>query len=112
MTIESTKLEQPTNPPLLIASVSGSIHVTSGRTERYRQFHSASKWFDECEWFQLIDDMNGTLIIKKCMGIEMPKNAQKLTSSRHFMCISEIPLGRYEIDEDESTIDELVVYYR
>jgi hypothetical protein len=111
MNTEKTLIENE-NQLSCLGAVSGSIHVTDGRTERYRQFHSASKWFDECEWFQLIDDMNGTLTIKKCMGIEIPKNAQKFTSSRHFMCISEIPLGRYEIEEDESTIDELVVYYR
>ena len=97
---------------LTIPRVSGSIHITNGRTERYRQFHSSSKWFDECELFQLIDNNEGLLLIRKCLGIEIPKNAQKFTSSRHFMCRSEIPVGRYKIDEDESTIDELVVYYR
>lgn len=112
MNIESTKHQCSTNSPALIASANGSINVTKGSAERYRQFHSNSKWFDECEWFQLVDDMNGTLIIKKCLGIEIPKNSQKFTSSRHFMCVSEIPLGRYEIDEEESSIDELVIYYR
>jgi hypothetical protein len=72
MNTEKTLIENE-NQLSCLGAVSGSIHVTDGRTERYRQFHSASKWFDECEWFQLIDDMNGTLTIKKCMGIEIPK---------------------------------------
>ena len=90
--------------------VSGSINVTAGRNERYRQVHSNSKWFDSSEYFTIKDD-GECLTIKKC-GLQIPKKAQKFTSSRHFMYVSQLPLGRFEFDVEESSEDELVIYYR
>ena len=97
-------------PPFCQTDVSGSINVTAGRNERYRQVHSNSKWFDNSEYFTIKDD-GDCLKIKKC-GLQIPKNAQKFTSSRHFMYVSELPLGRFEFDVEESSEDELVIYYR
>jgi hypothetical protein len=90
--------------------ISGSINVTASINERYRQIHSNSKWFDNSEYFTIKDD-GECLTIKKC-GLQIPKNAKKFTTSRHFNYISELPLGRFEFDIDESSEDELVIYYR
>lgn len=101
---------ESSQPTFCQADVNGSINVTAGRNERYRQVHSNSKWFDNSEYFTIKDD-GECITIKKC-GLHIPKNAQKFTSSRHFMYVSELPLGRFEFDTEESSEDELVIYYR
>lgn len=90
--------------------ISGSISVSKGRAYPYRQLYSNSEWFDNAEYF-VIEDDGECLIIKKCY-MEIPKNAQKFTSGRHFQFLSELPLGTFEFDEEESNEDELVIYYR
>ena len=52
------------------------------------------------------------MTIKKCLGIEIPKNAQKFPKTKHFQFTSELPIGKFEFDEDESDKDMLVIYYR
>lgn len=93
-----------------IPVVSGSINVHKGRSDRYRDIYSKSSWFDNAEYFDIKDD-GECLIIKKCY-LEIPKNAQKFTKARHFQFVSELPLGTFDIVEDESNEDELVIYYR
>ena len=95
---------------LPIHGVSGSITVYKGRADRYRDIYSKSSWFDNSEYFVIQDDSE-SLIIKKCY-MEIPKKAQKFTKARHFQFVSELPLGTFDIDEDESNEDELVIYYR
>ena len=93
--------------PLQQCSVSGSITISNGRNENYRQFKSNSKWFNDAEYFTLMESDN-CLTIKKHY-LEVPKNAQK-TKRGYFMCISKLPIGKFEIDEDESSDDIVVVY--
>jgi hypothetical protein len=100
-----------TEQPFCQTRVSGSISITKGRTERYRAVYSNSNWFDECEWYQINDD-GECLTIKKCLSIEMPKTAQKLSKTKQFQFTSELPIGKFEFDEDESDKDMLVIYYR
>ena len=102
---KKTETEQCTIP-----SVSGSISITKGRSDRYKQLYSSSEWFDGTEYFDIQDDRE-SLTIKKCY-MEIPKTAQKFTSGRHFQFVSELPLGTFDVDEEESNEDELVVYYR
>jgi len=89
--------------------VVGSINVTAGRAQRYRQLYSNSKWFDDSEYFTVKED-GKCLKIRKC-GLHIPRNAQKFTSSRHFMYVSELPIGRLDFDPEDSSEDELVIYY-
>ena len=105
------KNDKNENKALSQTSVSGSISITKGRTERYRAVYSNSNWFDECEWYIIKDD-GECLTIKKCLGMEMPKNAQKFPKTKHFQFTSELPIGKFEFDEDESDKDTLVIYYR
>jgi len=91
-----------------IPSVSGSIIVYDGTIINQKKLYSNSKWFD-CEYYNinLFDDY---FTIKKC-GLEVSKKARKLSKSKQLTLICDIPLGEFEFDED-STEDELVVYYR
>ena len=98
------------NEQCTILVVSGSITVYKGRADRYRAIYSKSSWFDNAEYFEIQDD-GECVVIKKCY-LEMPKTAQKFTKSRNFQFVSELPLGTFDIDEDESNEDELVIYYR
>lgn len=89
--------------------VSGSIVINKGRSEKYRQFKSNSNWFENSEYYSFEENGNCLIITKHYL--EVPKNAQK-TKTGHFMCLSELPLGKFEFDEQESTEDELVIYCR
>ena len=93
--------------PLQQTDVSGSITISNGRTDRYRAIYSNSKWFNDAEYFTLIENENCLTINKHYM--EVPKNAQR-TKRGYFMCLSELPIGRFEFDEDESSEDIVVVY--
>jgi hypothetical protein len=89
-------------------SVSDSITVSNGCQQTQKQIHSNSKWFTE-EYYTLNDD-GECLIISKCY-MDIPKNAHKFKKNNAFSLITEMPNGRFEFDE-ESTEDELVIYYR
>lgn len=89
--------------------VSGSILINKGRAEKYRKFTSNSNWFKNAEYFTLTE--NGNCLTIKKHYLEVPKNAQKAKTGQ-FTCLSELPLGKFEFDEDESTEDELVIYCR
>ena len=43
--------KQDNNSVLHKTNVSGSITISNGRNENYRQFKSNSKWFDNAELF-------------------------------------------------------------
>jgi len=87
----------------------GNISITKGRAEPYRQVYSNSSWFNDAEYF-IIEDDGECLVIKKCY-LEIPKKAMKLTSGKNFQFRSDLPLGKFEFDKEESNEDELVIYY-
>jgi hypothetical protein len=89
--------------------ITGSISISKGRKDRYRDIYSGCKWFDSAEYF-VVEAIDGCLIIKKCY-MEIPKKAQKFSKARHFQFVSELPLGVFDIDTEESNEDELVIYY-
>lgn len=90
--------------------IRGTINIYEGRLGRYRNLKSSSKWFNESDHFDIQDQGSGLLIIKKCY-LEIPKSAQKCTKGGSFSFLSELPLGTFDIDEEESTEDELIIYY-
>ncbi len=100
-------MDNEPNPQLTIPRVSGSITV-SNATKGRKQVHSNSNWFTE-EYYTIKDD--GQCLLIKKHYLEIPKNAIKLRGNNSFGITSDIDLGRFEFDE-ESTEDELVVYYR
>lgn len=95
------------------ADVSGSISVSMGRTERYRQIYSNSNFFIGGDYYVLKDD-GESLTITRC-GLEVPKNAQMFVKGKTggwFQCVSELPIKKIEFDAEESNCDEVRIYYR
>ena len=90
--------------------ISGTIKVRKGKSDRYKMIYSNCKWFEDAEYFD-IQENNEVLVIKKCYMI-IPKTAQKSKKVGFFYCVSELPLGTFNIDENESNEDELVIYYK
>lgn len=90
---------------------SGSISVTQGFKKQvaYRSIYSASKWFSDAE-FYVFDYQPDCLRIKKCLCIEIPKQAHKI-SKGNFTFITDIPIGVYHFDEEDTTHDEAIIYF-
>lgn len=105
----STDVENIKDEALHIGGVICSITISNGRNDNYRQFKSNSNWFSDSEYYTLNEE-DGCLTINKHY-MEVPKNAQK-TNRGYFHCVSAIPLGQFEFDDEESTEDQLVIYYR
>ncbi len=101
---KNTETEQCTIP-----SVSGSITVYP-KNDRIRKIYCKSDWFNDVEYFEFIND-GSFLLIKKCL-LDIPKKAIKLPKSRSFDMVSNLPIGTFMIDDEESTEDELLIYYR
>lgn len=93
---------------LNIPVVSGSILITNAATNYQRSLIPKSDWFDNDYYKISIND--DCIVFQKCY-LEIPKGAYKLPKTGVFTILAELPLGTFEIDE-ESTEDELVVYYR
>ena len=94
-------------------SLSGSIIITEQKNRpRQRQITSNSNWFD-CDYilFNVKDDH---ISITK-PNLDYRGKAYKPTKQNshfHLLVTAEIPFGKFEIDVDDSTEDELVIYYR
>lgn len=102
-------LNLPQNPQFCQTRVSGSISVSMGRTERYRNIYSNSNFFIVGEYYVLKDD-GECLTITRC-GLDVPKKAQMFIKTG-FQCISELPIKKFEFDAEESNCDEVRIYYR
>lgn len=93
-------------------SVSG-ISVTIGKNYRFRLVYSNSNFFSDTDYYLLKDD-GECLIITKCR-MQIPKNARKVckpnSSGYTFNFESEMPLGKFEFDE-ESNEDMVKIYYK
>lgn len=68
------------------------------------------EWFNDCEFFTIYNNIEYKYLHIKKHYIDIPKGARNNKKGR-FGIFAEIPLGNYEIDEDESTQDELIIYY-
>lgn len=107
MTQDNNKIQD--NSQSLQVAVSGSITVSNGCQPTQKQIHSNSKWFSE-EYY-LIKDDGDRLVITKCY-LKIPKDARKFKKNNSLTLIIDMPNGKFEFDEDESTEDALVIYYR
>jgi energy-coupling factor transporter ATP-binding protein EcfA2 len=82
-----------------------------GLQGRHRFLYSNSKWFNDCQYFTIKD--NGECItIQKQIGVNITKKSYKFSKSRRFCFESELPIGKFEINKDESDEDTLVIYYK
>lgn len=96
-------------------SVSGiSVHI--GKNDNFRQIYSNSNFFSDTDYYLLKDD-GECLTITKCR-MQIPKNARKvckpsrIRNAYYFQFESEMPLGKFEFDADESNEDVLKIYYK
>ena len=87
------------------------MHVSKGTRFDNKSLYFNLKWFTE-EYYTIINREN-CLIIRKCY-MEIPKKAYKFNhKNKSFRAIYvDIPNGKYEVNMDESTEDELVIYYK
>ena len=106
MSIKDSKTEQPCT----LHGVSGSICIYDYNPRQgCKEIIIKSDWVDDAEYFIIEQDTDG-LVIQKCY-LDIPRNALKISKQNHLRIELEIPNGTFDIDE-ESTEDELVVYYR
>lgn len=98
---------------IIKADISNGISCVMGRTSRYRNIYSTSNWFADCEYYT-ITEKSDCLIIRKC-GLEFGKNAVKVHRKKRggfdFQIVSELPIGKFEFDKDESNEDMVKIYY-
>ena len=93
-----------------IHSVSGSISIYDYKPRQgCKEIIIKSDWINDAEYF-IIEQDTYSLVIQKCY-LEIPKKALKISKHNHLRIELEIPNGTFDIDE-ESTEDELVIYYR
>jgi hypothetical protein len=104
---------QKENKALHISDFSGSIVVSELKNKpNQRQITSNSTWFDgDYILFNVKDDY----ISITRPDLDYRGKVQKPTKQNntyHLVVTAEIPFGKFEFDVDESTEDELVIYYR
>ena len=86
-----------------------SITIYKGGYFGHVRIYSRCAWFDDAEYC-VTEDLGGCLVIKKCY-LDIPNKALKVGNDGRMQFESEIPLGNYAIDQEESDEDELVIYY-
>ncbi len=96
-----------------IPSVSGSISVTKHTGVNQVHISSKSNFFDG---YLIIKDDGESLTFTKPTidynGKMYKPKYYKKAKTYITAIVSEIPLGKFDFDDEESTEDELVVYYR
>lgn len=89
------------------------ITITKGVSNRFRQIRSNSEFFILGEDYVLYQKEDHLKIRKA--GIDDTKTYKaagvKGSSWILFHCLSKLPLGRFEIDKEESTEDYIIVYF-
>ena len=96
-----------------IPSVSGSISVTKHTGIHQVHISSKSNFFDG---YLIIKDDGESLTFTKPTidynGKMYKPKFYKNTQTYITAIVSEMPLGKFDFDDEESTEDELVAYYR
>lgn len=97
------------NKNTMLVSTQPSMNIMK---RNYQQIHfSNKKWFDNCQFFSIYNDLENELIKIKKHYIDVPINARNVKKDTRFRLVAEIPIGEYKVDEDESNEDELIIYY-
>ena len=86
------------------------ITIHKGNTNNKRGISCACKWFDDCEYY-IIENNNNCLTFEKYYSLDKSNKALKRTGAKAFMIISDLPLGKFFYDTEESTKDKLFIYY-
>ena len=91
-----------------LKTITGSINVTKGSAPGFRQLKSNSDWFKNSEFYTI--KSGGDCLIVTKHYIDVPIKAQR-SKVGHFTCKLDIPLGKFNFDEEDSTEDELIIYF-
>ena len=86
--------------------------LVSGKGDRYRKLYCRGDWFNDVEYVEFIYNPS-FLLVRKCF-LEIPKRAIKIPNGKggfDFDMVSKLPLGLLSLDVEDSTEDELVLYY-
>jgi hypothetical protein len=87
------------------------ISIVAGRLPRYRGLTCVNKWFDNCQYFSF-HLYGNELAIKKHYG-DTPKFALKRNSAKSFTITDlELPIGKWEINKEDSSEDVLFVFIK
>tara|TARA_R110000868_G_scaffold103241_2_gene284352 strand:- start:810 stop:1139 length:330 start_codon:yes stop_codon:yes gene_type:complete len=99
-------------PPLQVPN--DVIFVSLGRGNAYRQINTKSTFFDGCEYFIIKEDEDK--ITFERAPLDTRRNIKKAVKDNagwvRFQFTSQIPVGRYVVDTDDSDEDRIVVYYK
>jgi len=98
---------------LIIHDVRGSIVVSEQQNKpNHRHITSNSIWFD-CDY--ILFNVKEDYISITRPSLDYRGKSHKTTKQKnfyHFVVTAEIPFGKFKFDVDDSTEDELVIYYR
>lgn len=87
------------------------ITVHKGQNDLYRGLNCSCKWFDDCDYYIIEDDGN-CLTFEKYYSLDKSNKTLKRSNSKAFQIISDLPLGKFFYDTEESTKDKLFIYYK
>jgi hypothetical protein len=88
--------------------MSETITISKSGNPAFRQIKINSKWFENSEYFSVKQTENSMTIVKHYL--EIPDTARK-TIRGYFHVPCAFPVGRHEICTEDSTEDELVIYF-
>ena len=90
------------------------IFVSNGRGYSYRQINTKSKFFFDCEYF-IIQEDDDTICFERA-PLDAVNNIKKAVRYQgdwtKFQFTSNVPIGQYVIDSEDSNEDRLVVYFK
>ena len=88
--------------------MSNTITISRSSNSSYRQVKINSDWYEGSEFFT-VKTSDGFMSITKHY-LDVPAKAYKSIRG-YFHFPTDIPLGKFEIDEEESNEDELIIYF-
>jgi len=88
--------------------MSTSITISKSNNSSYRQIKINGKWFEGSEFFSIKEGEDYIIITKHYLDV--PSKCHKSIRG-YFHLVSESPLGKHQIDQEESSEDELIIYF-
>lgn len=105
-------LENSTKQALTIPVVSGSISIEKNNDKGQLKIASKSNWFNT-EYVIVNMDEDCIIISKPTLDYTGKMYKVLKVGLNNLVKLSlDLPMGKFDFDEEESTEDELVLYYR
>ena len=77
---------------------------------KYRGINMSCEWFDNWDYYLINDDGN-CLTFEKYYSLETNTKVIKKTSANNTQILSELPIGKFYYDKQETTEDKMFIYY-